>query len=313
MICGSNGTQGGFHWANFRYRSSSYLTEFFKNVGLPHAHNGGTRKFWVEEILKQESATVATNPSLPADSIIVIIQALLDPRTMEEEGKDRAKAIEDINGVLKWDHFRVFIDDENLPQLEIINGGARSAVSVTAYRRAWTVEEKKLRESFEAYLDSASEDGITENLLVPLFMQLGFQRIGVTGHQDKRLEYGTDLWMKFPLPTRHGLYFGCQIKKEKIDATARSETSVGTILNQITMMLDNEVWDTETNRKQLLDHVYIISGGEITKQARNWLGQKLDASKRRHIIFMDRPELLDLFVANRVPLPKPIGEVAVPF
>lgn len=74
------------------------------------------------------------------------------------------------------------------------------------------------------------------------------------------------------------------------------------------MMLDNEIWDPELNRKQLLDHIYIISGGEITKQARNWLGQKLDASKRRHIIFMDRPELLDLFISNSLVLPIPATE-----
>ena len=42
-----------------------------------------------------------------------------------------------------------------------------------------------------------------------------------------------------------------------------------------------------------------LVGDEITKQARNWLGERLDASKRRHIIFMDRPELLDLAVSFR--------------
>jgi len=310
MICGEFGPRE--RW-NFPYRSSSYLTRFFRDLGLPHVHDGSTRRLWVEEVLEQESATIASNPSLPADSIVVVIQALLDARSLHEAEKDRSKAIDDINGVLRWDGFRVFVDADDLAQLEVVRSGVRSMISATVHRRAWTAEEKKLRASFESYLDTASEDEITERLLVPLFMQLGFQRISLSGHVDKRLEYGTDLWMKYPLPTRHCLYFGCQIKKEKIDASARSESSVGTILNQITMMLENEIWDPELNRKQLLDHIYIISGGEITKQARNWLGQRLDATKRRHIMFMDRPELLDLFVLNRMPVPKSDDQEDLPF
>lgn len=301
MICGDK--TGKYQQANFPYRSSFFLTRFFQDINLPYTHDGTTRKYWVEEVLKKEAATAATNPALPPDSIIIIVQALLDARTFEEEKLDAAKALEDINAVLKWDGLRVFIDTTGVPQFEAISGGARSTISVAAHRKAWTEEEKRMRGEFEAYLDSASEDQITEHLLVPLFTRIGFQRISVSGHKDKRLEYGTDLWMKFSLPTRHVLYFGCQIKKEKIDATGRSDTNVATILNQITMMLGNEIWDTELNRKQLLDHVYIISGGEITKQARNWLGQQLDADKRRHIIFMDRPELLDLFIANGLTLP----------
>ena len=170
-----------------------------------------------------------------------------------------------------------------------------------------------MRRDFEIYLNAATEDHITEKLLLPLFLHLGFQRISVAGHKDKRLEYGTDLWMKFALPTKHSLFFGCQVKKDKIDATGKSDTNIAAILNQITMMLDFPIWDTQSNRRQLLDHVYIISGGEITKQAKHWLAERLDASKRRHIIFMDRAELLDLFVANRIPLPHLENDDDVPF
>jgi hypothetical protein len=60
------------------------------------------------------------------------------------------------------------------------------------------------------------------------------------------------------------------------------------------MALDHPIFDTETNRKNLLDHIYIISANLITKQARNLLIEHLDITARRHIIFMDREELLDL-------------------
>jgi hypothetical protein len=41
-----------------------------------------------------------------------------------------------------------------------------------------------------------------------MYRNLGFERITVTGHQDKAPEYGKDLWMRFTLPTHHVLYFG---------------------------------------------------------------------------------------------------------
>ena len=54
----------------------------------------------------------------------------------------------------------------------------------------------------------------------------------------------------------------------------------------------------------LVDHAFIVAGGEITKQARNWIGNKLDASKRSQVMFMDRDDILNLFVVNNLPLPK---------
>jgi hypothetical protein len=47
-----------------------------------------------------------------------------------------------------------------------------------------------------------------------------------------------------------------------------------------------------------------VAGGEITKAARNWLGGKLDQSKRSQILFMDREDILNLHVVNRLPLPQ---------
>ena len=314
MICGSIGGMGGYNWPNFPYRSSSYLSEFFMNAGLPHRHSGSTRKWWVLEVLQKENVSACSNSKLPSDSMLSIIRTLLDGRSLEEAKKDRSAAVNDLSEVLKWDGLRVFVDTDGYAQLEAIKGGATSVGTLFQTRRAWTEEEGREKAAFATFLDSASEDAITEQLLVPLFLHLGFQRISVTGHTDKRLEFGTDLWMKFTLPTKHELFFGCQIKKEKIDAAGKSDTNVAGILNQITMMLDHPIWDPESNRRQLLDHVYIISGGEITKQAKNWLGQHLDASKRRHIMFMDRSELIDLAVGNHIQLPKPTATVDdVPF
>src|SRR5690606_29416306 len=156
------------------------------------------------------------------------------------------------------------------------------------------------------YLNAATEDQFTEQILAPLLSRLGFRRLTVAGHEDKALEYGNDLWMKFQLPTSHSIYFGAQIKKGKIDASARprsSRANVTELLNQVRMMVDYPLFDPEINRKVLVDHVFIIATGEITKQARNWLAGHLDDSKRRQLIFMDREEILALAVDNAIPLP----------
>ena len=127
------------------------------------------------------------------------------------------------------------------------------------------------------------------------------------GHKDKALEYGKDVWMKYTLPTQHILYFGIQAKKRKLDAAGVSKGSnvnVAEVHAQVTMMLGHEIFDPETNRRVLVDHAFVVAGGEITKAARNWLGNKLDASKRSQIQFMDREDILNLFVVTNLPLPR---------
>ena len=142
---------------------------------------------------------------------------------------------------------------------------------------------------------------------MPLYRQLGFQRITAAGHKDKALEYGKDIWMRHVLPTQHVLYFGIQVKKGKLDsagATKSSNANVAEIHNQVTMMLGHEIFDPEVSRRVLVDHVFIVAGGEITKAARNWLGNKLDASKRSQIMFMDRDDIVNLFVTSNVAMPE---------
>ncbi len=100
--------------------------------------------------------------------------------------------------------------------------------------------------------------------------------------------------MKYQLPTGHWLYFCAQIKKEKIDSSGvGGNNNVANVLTQAKMAIDHPIFDPDANRKVLLDHLFIISAGEITRAARSWLGEKLDAGTRRHIIFMDRDEFLD--------------------
>lgn len=141
---------------------------------------------------------------------------------------------------------------------------------------------------------------------MPLYRQLGFHRITAAGHKDKALEFGKDIWMKFTLPTQHILYFEIQVKKGKLDSAGMSKSdnkNVAEIYNQALMMLGHEIFDPEHNRRILVDHAFIVAGGEITKQAKAWLGNKLNAQKRSQIIFMDREDIINLFSVTSLPLP----------
>lgn len=302
MICGAAGG-ASFERANFRYRSSTYLTEFFTNCDMEYTHDGSTRKTWVVWVLTELNSGPASNPQLLADGIIRVIQELMDPGDFQTQSLDRDAALVDLNVSLGRQGLQAYFDGAGRCHLRHVGSHVTTA-TFQIPRRAWTEAEIKKRKALSEYLDSASEDEFIENILQPLFQQLGFIRVSVAGHKDKALEYGKDIWMKYQLPTTHFLYFGVQVKRTKIDASSKGRNeNVAEILNQINMMLGHPIWDPETNRQYLVDHVFIISAAEITKQAKNWLGQSLDQVTRRHVMFMDRDDLLNLAVSTNLRLP----------
>jgi hypothetical protein len=46
------------------------------------------------------------------------------------------------------------------------------------------------------------------------------------------------------------------------------------------MAIDHPAFDPEANRKVRLDHVFLLSAGKITKAARTWFVEQLDAEQR---------------------------------
>jgi hypothetical protein len=207
--------------------------------------------------------------------------------------------------VLAREGWEAFYDEHRIGQLRHIP--TKTVAQMANPHRPLTPAELERRDQLTAHLDKCSEDELIEEVLLPLFRQLGFHRVTAVGHRDKALEYGKDVWMKYTLPTLHVLYFGIQAKKGKLDSASISKdgsSNVAEILNQVTMMLGHEIFDPEVNRRVLVDHAFIVAGDEITKQARNWLGNKLDATKRSQVMFMDRDDILNLFIVTNLPLPK---------
>jgi hypothetical protein len=276
----------------FPYRSSSYITEYFQRCGLQVAHDGTTRKWWAKERLAELNLGPASVPDLPSDDLLSIVAELFDPLDFEKKSLAIEPAIETLNRTLKRHSLLAYLDATGRCHLR--NTGSGTTSSTRQPQRPLSQDEIEQRKTLAAFLDSASEDDLTERMLVPFFQRLGFQRVSPAGHREKTNEFGKDLWMKLQLPTGHWLYFCSQIKREKLDSSgAGGDKNVATVLTQARMAIDHPIFDSDTNRKVLLDHIFIISAGEITKQARAWLIEKLDAGQRRHIIFMDRNEFLD--------------------
>ena len=301
MICGNFKDEESY----FEYRSSSYLTEFFADCGTDYRHNGSTRNHWVAETLKEILTEPQPAPNVPPDTFGRVIKTLMDQTNAKNEGADLPNALAMLNGALAREGFEAFYADDRQCYLRHVATNTIAAPGPNPHR-PFSAAELKRREQLIAYLETVSEDALIEDVLLPLFRQLGFHRITAAGHRDKQLEYGKDVWMKFILPTQHVLYFGIQVKKGKLDAAGVSKgatANVAEILNQVTMMLGHEIFDPEIGKRVLVDHAFIVAGGEITKAARNWLGNKLDATKRSQILFMDRDDLLNLYVVTNLPLP----------
>lgn len=288
----------------FPYRSSSYITEFFEECDLPFIHDGSTRWSWTSERLQELLDVSCPINSLP-ERFIHVLRVLMHKSDAIESDPDRINALNQLNKPLSREGFQAFYGDDD--HLYIKNIKTNNLIKpIENPHRPFSEEEFKKRELLITFLNRCSEDDLIEKILLPLFRVLGFQRITAAGHKDKALEYGKDIWMKFLLPTQHIIYFGIQVKKGKLDSSGLTKTgnqNIAEIYNQTTMMLGHEIFDPETNKRVLVDHAYIVAGGEITKAARNWLGNKLDANRRSQIIFMDRDDILNLFTVNTIEVP----------
>jgi len=289
----------------FQYRSSSYITRFFQECDMDFVHDGSTRWAWTQKVLSELLQDPQPSPNALPDRFVHVLCVLMQKADATENDPDRTKALEFLNKPLSREGYEAYYGEDQLLYIRHIRTNTVS-IAVNPHRPL-TPKEIEKRERLIAYLDKCSEDNLIESVLLPLFRQLGFYRITSTGHKDKALEYGKDIWMRFVLPTQHVLYFGIQTKKGKIDSSGvskESNSNIAEIYNQVLMMLGHEIFDPEVSHRVLVDHAFIVAGGEITKQAKNWLGEKLDATKRSQILFMDREDILNLYTVSNLPLPE---------
>ena len=66
---------------------------------------------------------------------------------------------------------------------DMICGNFKTEETSSSPHRPFSASELRRREQLLAYLDAASEDAMIEEVLLPLFRQLGFHRVTATGLQ----------------------------------------------------------------------------------------------------------------------------------
>ncbi len=303
MICGNFPAETTY----FKYRTGSGLDEFFADADASsYRGSGGSRAKWAASILDQILAEPWLGPTKPPERFSNVIALLMEQEDATNEPPERPGALKQLKDSLKREGFEAFYGPDDRCYLRHVATSTTTATLSANPHRPFSTAEVVKRERLSKYLDRISEDELIEEVLLPLFRQLGFHRITAAGHKDKALEYGKDIWMRYQLPTQHFLYFGVQVKKDKLDAAAArgpGNANIAAVHHEALMMLAHEIFDPETGRRVLVDHAFIVSGGEITKQAQNWLGNKLDDAKRSQIMFIGREDILNLYVVANLPLP----------
>jgi len=301
MICIPQSDTSSF----FKYLSSYYITRFFRDADTDYVHDGSGRASWTAGTLKKIFEEPHPDAQTPPETFCRVIRVLMDQGDATNEGSDRPGALKVLNAALAREGFEAFYAEDRQCYLRHIGTKKVAGVSTNPHRPL-SAAERNRRMRLVAYLDRCSEDELIEEVLLPMLKQAGFHRITAGGHKDKSNEFGKDIWMRYQLPTQHYVYFGIQAKKGKLDSAGMSKgtnANIAEIYNQALMMLAHEIFDPEINRKVLVDHAFIVAGGEITKAAQQLLGGMLDANKRSQIMFMDRNDILNLFIVHNVQLP----------
>jgi hypothetical protein len=258
----------------FPYHSSYRITQFFESIGLPFKHDGSTRRIWAKERLAELNSNVSGSPDLPSKDLCKVISRLFDLDDFARANKglqavrgeprpvDVNLAIAKFNEVVKRHGIVASLDEKTGMAYVKSTGTGISSEDSLAQARPLSAKEVAQREKLAKYRDRASEDEFIEKVLVPLFQRLQFRRVSPTGHRDKSLAFGKDLWMKFQLPSGHWLYFSAQVKKDKIDSNNSSGLkNVSSILYQARMAFDHPIFDPDENRKVLArPFVHYLSG-----------------------------------------------------
>ena len=96
LICGNGNENESF----FRYRSSSYLSEFFQDCDTDYCHDGSTRGIWVADTLKTILAEPHPNAQTPPETFSRVIRVLMDQGDARNEEASRTGAIAMLTAIM---------------------------------------------------------------------------------------------------------------------------------------------------------------------------------------------------------------------
>jgi len=135
MICGDPPYDG-----NFPYRTSSYLTAFFRGIDLDYRHDGSTRKWWVSEVLEELNKKPDLNEELPSAELKKVIESLLDPTNFISSDMNHDLAINQVNQLLKSQSLTIEKDrrTNNVTLCKITDGFISTSSNVKEVKRVIT-------------------------------------------------------------------------------------------------------------------------------------------------------------------------------
>lgn len=94
FICGNN------EIIHPEYRSSSKITKFFHNIGLPYIHDGSTRAKWVLDRLNE----------LTSQQLANVLKRLVSPREYGVDKERVFKALNTLNNILYVEGFEIYLE-----------------------------------------------------------------------------------------------------------------------------------------------------------------------------------------------------------
>jgi hypothetical protein len=98
MICIPQGTEGT---SFFTYRSSSYITRFFRDADTDYVHHSPTsRATWAAETLRAILEEPHPDGQTPPETFCRVIRVLMDPSDATNEGQERLGALKKLNTAL---------------------------------------------------------------------------------------------------------------------------------------------------------------------------------------------------------------------
>ena len=134
MICGDAPPYN----TNFPYRSSTYLTSFFRGIDLDYRHDGSTRKRWVTEVLDELNEKPSLESDFPSPELKRVIGHLLDPNFFINSDHDRA--IEQVNQLLKSQSLTLEKDKNtgNVTLCKVIDGFISTSTDISEVKEVIT-------------------------------------------------------------------------------------------------------------------------------------------------------------------------------
>jgi hypothetical protein len=144
----------------FPYRSSRFITGFFKRCGFDFVHDGSTRRLWTKDRFIDLNLGTSHEHDLPSDDLVRIISELFDQDDFEDHRKEREPALEGLNRLLVREGLAAYFDLSGRCYVRNTGTGISSS-TLPQQPRPLSREEITKRQKLAHFLDLASEDEFT--------------------------------------------------------------------------------------------------------------------------------------------------------